>query len=179
MGIVRFAICFIALTAFGAIALMIAHPYLLKMAARSQAEKDYLRLVSEAKTEIYVSSPELIERIVIDKRLAETITKVNLVGPDGKSMDFASLLGLPNIASVDIYYCHGAETVIATLNKMTGLKEVKFFLCFPNEMILQEIDSTSLIQIAIHSHQPLPNADKQVSKTKERLPNCTIRLTND
>ena len=149
------------------------------MAARSQAEKDYLRLVSEANTEIYVGSPELIDRIVKDKRFAESITKVHLVGPDGKSMDFASLRELPNLASVDISYCHGVETVIPTLNKMTSLKEVKFFLCFPNEMILQTIDSTSLIEIAIYSHRPWPNADEQVNITRDRLPNCTIRLTND
>jgi len=91
MKIVRLVVCFIALIAFGALALVIARPYLLKMAARSQAEKDNLRLVSEAKTEMYVGSPELIERIAMDKRFAETITTVHLSGPNGKSMDFASL----------------------------------------------------------------------------------------
>ena len=74
MKIVRLALCFIALIALGVLALVIANPYLLKMSVRSQAEYDYNRLVSEAKTEIYVGSPELIERIAMDKRFAETIT---------------------------------------------------------------------------------------------------------
>ncbi len=179
MRSIRLAICFIALIALGAIALVIAHPYLLKMSARPQAEYDYNKLVSEAKTEIYVGSPELIERIVMDKRFSETVTKVHLVGPNGKSMDFASLQGLPNVVMVEIDYCHGVETIISTLNTMTGLKEVKFFYCGPSEIILQEIDNASLTVLAIHSHQPWPDADQLVGKTRERLPNCTIRLTND
>jgi len=179
MKIVRIAIFCIAFIAFGVLALVIAHPYLLKMAARSQAEKDYLRLVSEAKTEIYVGSPELIERIVIDKRFAGTITTVHLSGPNGKSMDFESLRGLRNLASVEINYCHGVETIITTLNKMTGLKEVNFHYCGAPEMILEEIDNASLTVLSIHSFQPSPDANEQVSKTRERLPNCSIRLTND
>lgn len=179
MRIIRVVICLIALIAFGVIALVIAHPYLLKMSARSQAEYDYNRLVSQAKTEIYVGSPELIERIVMDQRFAATITTVHLVGPDGKSKDFGSLRGLPNIATVDIDYCHGVETIIATLNTMTGLKEVKFYYCGPPETILEEIDNASLTEISIHSYQPWPEGEQLVGKTRERLPNCTIRLSND
>ena len=99
--------------------------------------------------------------------------------PSGVRLDFSSLSGLPNITTVDIDYCHRIETIIATLNTMTGLKEVKFYYCFPHETILQEIDNASLIEIAIHSHQPWPDADQLVGKTRERLPKCTITLTND
>ena len=179
MKIVQIAIFCIAFISFGVLALVIAHPYLLKMTARSQAEKDYLRLVSEAKTEIYVGSPELIDRIVMDKRFAESITTVHLSGPNGKSMNFASLRGLPNIATVEIDYCHGVETIIATLNKMTGLKEVNFHYCGAPEKILQEIDNASLTNLSIHSFQPTTEADQLVGKTRERLPNCTIKLTED
>ncbi|MCY2977477.1 MAG: hypothetical protein NTU79_02265 [Planctomycetota bacterium] len=56
MGIARLAICSIVFVAFGVIALVIAHPYLVKMAFISQAENDYLRLVSEGKTEVYVAT---------------------------------------------------------------------------------------------------------------------------
>jgi len=105
MRIIRVVICFIALIALGVIALVIAHPYLLKMSARSQAENDYNRLVSEAKTEIFVSYPELIERIVMDKRFAATITTVHLVRPDGNSKDSGSLPGLPN-------FCNCPKTIV-------------------------------------------------------------------
>ena len=179
MKIVQIAIFCIAFIVFGVLALVIAHPYLLKMAAKSQAEKDYLRLVSEAKTEIYVGSPELIERIVMDKGFAESITTVHLSGPNGKSMNFASLRDLRNLAAVEINYCHGVETIIWTLNKMTGLKEVNFHYCRAPEMILEEINNASLTVLSIPSFQPSPDANEQVSKTKERLSNCTIRLTND
>lgn len=179
MKIVRLVVCFIALIAFGVLALVIAHPYLLKMSARSHAEYDYNRLVSEAKTEVYVGYPELIERIVMDKRFAATITTVHLSGPNGKSMDFSSLRELRNLATVEISYCHGVDTIIATLNNMTGLKVANFYYCGAPEIILEEINNASLTVLSIHSFQPSPDANEQVSKTKKRLPNCTIRLTND
>ena len=130
MQIVRLAICFIALFALGGIALVISRPYLLKMAARSHAERDYLRLESEGKTEVYVAYPELVERIVKDKQFAATVTTVHLLGPKGESMDFASLRESPNLATVTVDYCHEVETVISTLNTLTALKDVRFFLCF-------------------------------------------------
>jgi len=107
------------------------------MSARSQAENDYNRLVSEAKTEIFVSYPELIERIVMDKRFAATITTVHLVRPDGNSKDFAALRKLPNLATVEVDYGYLMETIVPTLNAMTGLKEVKFHYCGPPETILK------------------------------------------
>lgn len=179
MGIARLAICSIAFVAFWVIALVIANPYLVKMAFRSQAERDYLRLVSEGKTEVYVAYPELIERIVKDKQFAETNTTVHLLGPKGESMDFASLRELPNLATVTVDYCHQVETVISTLDTLTALEEVHFFFCFPQEAILPLIDNPSLSEIAIHSHRPFANADQLVDETKVRLPNCTIKLTND
>ena len=62
---------------------------------------------------------------------------------------------------------------------MTGLKEVNFHYCRAPEMILEEINNASLTVLSIPSFQPSPDANEQVSKTKERLSNCTIRLTND
>ena len=179
MGIVRLAICSIAFVAFGVIALVIAHPYLVKMAFRSQAEKDYLRHVSEGKTEVYVAYPELIERIVKDKQFAATVITVHLLGPKGESMDFASLRELPNLATATVDYCHEVETVISTLNTLKALKEVRFFFCFREEVILQSLDNPSLSEIAIHSHSPFANADQLVRETMDRLPNCMIKLTND
>ena len=179
MGIARLAICFFLLFAFGIAALVIARPYLLKMPAKSQAEREYHRLVSEAKSEISVGSPELIERIVMDIQFAETITTVHLLGPNGKSMDFASLRELPNRTTVTVDYCHEVETIISTLNTLTALKEVTFYYCGPPEMILESLDNANLIEIAIHSYQPWPDAYQFVVKTGDRLPNCTIKLTND
>lgn len=179
MQIARIAIYSIAFMAFGVIALVIANPYLVKMSFRSQAERDYLRLVSEAKTEVYIAYPELTERMVKDKQFAATVTTVHLLGPKGESMDFASLRELPNLATVTVDYCHEVETVISTLNTLTALKEVRFFFCFREEVILQSLDNPSLSEISIHSHRPVPNADQLVRETMDRLPNCTIKLTND
>jgi hypothetical protein len=179
MKIARLAICSIVFIAFGVIALVIANPYLVKMSFRSQAERDYLRLVSEAKTEVYVAYPELIERMVKDKQFSATVTTVHLLGPKGEIMDFASLRELPNLATVTVDNCHEAETVISTLNTLTALKEVHFYFCFPQEVILPSIDNPSLSEIAIRSHRPVPNADQLVRETMDRLPNCMIKLTYD
>ena len=179
MKIARIAICIIALIALGVKALVNSRPYLLKMSARSYAEQDYQRLVSEGKTEVYVAYPELIERIVKDKPFAATVTTVHLLGPKGESMDFASLRELPNLATVTVDYCHEVETVISTLNTLTALKEVRFFFCFHEEVILQSLDNPGLSEISIHSNRPVPNADQLVRETMDRLPNCTIKLTND
>ena len=179
MGIARLAICFFLLFAFGIAALVIARPYLLKMPAKSQAEREYHRLVSEAKSEISVGSPELIERIVMDKSFAATITTVHLSGPDGGTMDFASLRGLPNLATLEVTYGHRIETLLPTLNKLEALREVKFYCCGTPEMILQSIDNARLTLLTIHSFQPTTNADQLVNETKDRMPNCSIKLTSD
>ena len=179
MKIARIAICFIALIALGVIALVIARPYLLKMAARSHAEEVYQRLVSESKTEIVVSYPELIERIVMDKPFAATITTVHLSGPNGATMDFASLRGLPNLATVEVTYGYRVESLLPTLNKQEKLREVKFYCCGPPELILQSIDNVGLTLLTIHTYQPLTDSDQLVRESMDRLPNCTIKLTND
>ena len=177
--IARIAICFIALIALGVIALVIARPYLVKMAAISHAERDYLRLVSEGKTEVYVAYPELAEQIVKDKQFASKVTTVHLLGPRGESMDFASLRALPNLATVTVDYCHAIESIIATLNTLPALKEAKFYYCGSPDLILEAIDNASLTSLAIHSYQPSSDADPLVRETMVRLPNCTIKLTND
>ncbi len=179
MKIARIAICFIALIALGVIALVNARPYLLKMSARSYAERDYQRLVSKAKPVIYVGTPELVERIVMDKSFAATITTVHLSGPDGGTMDFASLRGLPNLATLEVTYGHRIETLLPTLNKLEALREVKFYCCGTPEMILQSIDNARLTLLTIHSFQPTTNADQLVNETKDRMPNCSIKLTSD
>ena len=179
MQVARIAICFLALITLGGIALVVSRPYLLKMSARSYAERDYQRLVSEAKTEIYVCTPELIERIVVDKSFAETITTVHLSGPNGATMNFASLRDLPNLATLEVTYGYRIQTLVPTLNTMAALREARFYYCGEPEMILESIDNTSLTRLTIHSFQPSTNVDQLVRKTKDRLPNCTINLTSD
>ncbi|MCE3019137.1 MAG: hypothetical protein ACK56W_13685 [Pirellula sp.] len=179
MQIARIAICFFALIALGGIALVISHPYLPKMTARSYAERDYQRLVSEGKTEVYVASPELIERIVKDKPFAAKITTVHLSGPNGGTMDFASLRDLPNLSTLEVTYGHQIETLLPTINTMGALRDVRFYYCGVPEIILQSTDNVSLTSLAIHSYQPLTDADQLVRETMDRLPNCTIKLTND
>ncbi len=179
MRIVRVAICFIAFFAFVVIGLVIARPYLLKMSARSHAEKDYRKLVDEDKTEIYTHYPELIERVVADIRFAATITKVHLSGPNGANMDFESLRSLPNLSIVEITYGHQIDTIISVLNSISGLREVKFYCCGNPETILAAINNTHLTGLRIHSFQPSKNADQLLLQARERLPKCTIALTKD
>jgi hypothetical protein len=179
MKIAAIAICTIALIALGVIAVAIARPHLVKTAFRSKAERDYLRLVGEEKTEVYVGYPELVERMVKDKQYAATVTTVHLLGPKGESMDFASLRELPNLATVTVDYCHKIEAIIATLNTLSALKEARFYYCGAPDLILQSVDNASLTSIAIHSYQPSTDTDQIVRETMDRLPNCTIRLTSD
>ncbi len=179
MQIARIAIYFFALIALGGSALVISLPYLHKMAARSHADRNYQRLVSEEKTEVYVASPELIERIVMDKPFAATITKVHLSGPNGGTMDFASLRGLPNLSTLEVTYGHQIEPLLPIVNTMLALTDMRFYYCGAPEIILQSIDNASLTSLAIHSYQPLTDAEQLIDETKDRLPNCTIKLTND
>jgi hypothetical protein len=179
MKIARFALCVFALLVAGAIAIMVARPYLLKYSAMSRAEIEFRKLVSERNSEVYIGYPELIDRIVADNEISEMITKVHLMSPNGGNSNFESLKLLPRLKEVELYYGHEVDRIIPTLNSIAGLKTVGFHYCGQPDIILHEIDNSSFTRVSIHSFQPSIDADRLVQTMTIRLPHCTFELTHD
>lgn len=179
MRIARFGLCLVAFVVAGSIAIVVARPVLLKHSAITRAESDFRKLVSEGGTEVYISYPELLDRIVADNDFSQTITKVHLVGPNGINSNFTSLKFLSQLTEVEVTYGHGVDRMISTLNSITELTTAKFYYCGQPDLILRKINNSKLTSIAIHSFQPPNDGDRLVESIRERLPRCTVTLTND
>jgi hypothetical protein len=179
MKILRPTLFLVAFVVVGAIAVVVTPPFLLKYSAISRAEKDFRKIVSDGATEVFVGYPELVDRIVKDEDLSRSITKVHLVGPNGANSNFDSLRFLPHLTEVEVTYGHGVDKIVPTLNSIVGLTTARFYYCGQLELVLNHIDNQKLSRIVIHMYQPSNDADRLTKAMLERLPNCSVEITND
>ncbi len=139
----------------------------------NRIERDCETLRESGNSKLYAYYPEILDRVMVDTKLAERIKTVCLSStPTG---DYSALARFPNIEEVQVMYSHHVDRIVPTINQMPSLKTASFAYCDPTRKWLDGLNNPSLQSLHFHGYV----SELDVEVCQNNMPWCTIKVTND
>lgn len=148
------------------------------------ANHDLEKFAQSSSSELYVSYPHLIDKIVEIPELSRRVVVVHLGVSDFRSAEFkgrnfSSLARLPNLKTVECTYSHNVDALVPTLNQIETLVEVRLYYCDPIGQAIQEFNSETMRSIEIHTSNTINIRAAIANAFAQRMPGCMITFSSD